>query len=346
VNRAHEDRPQVNRGAEEDEVETMTTKTFDGVARVARARRAARTPRRALAAAVLAAASLALVPTTTTAAEPDRAGGAERVDRAACAEAYKGAQTQRREGKLRRARESLLMCVSDRCPGVIQPDCMRWLTEVEAATPTLAFAAKGETGKDVTDVRVSLDGQVLAESLDGKSVPVDPGSHTLRFERAGEVAIEQPIVVREGEKARVVSVSWARVQPEASADRGAPRVVTSSNTAAWIFGGIGVASLAGFGVLAAHGMARRSDLENECFGSCRQSQVDGIKTELLVADVALGVGIVSLGVSAALFLTRRSVEAPPPAAQAQARSGGLRLLSVGAAPVRGGGGEIGLQGRF
>ncbi len=255
-------------------------------------------------------------------------------ERAACADAYRGAQLQMRNGALRRARESLLVCVSDKCPSVLQPDCLRWLTEVEAATPTMAFAAKGIDGKDVTDVRVTMDGQPLREALDGKAVPVDPGTHTLRFEHGGETPIDQQIVVREGEKSRVVTVSWAKVVPASGAGSdGAPPPAPTSHTAAWVFGGVGVASLATFGVLGIHGVARRSDLEKECFGRCAQSKIDSVKTEFAIADVALGVGIVSVGIATVLFLTGR------PSTEQPARA------SFGVAPQRDGG-AASLMGRF
>ena len=267
--------------------------------------------------------------------EPIASAGEPKQDpeRAACADAYRGAQLQMRNGALRRARESLLVCVSDKCPSVLQPDCLRWLTEVEAATPTMAFAAKGVEGKDVTDVRVTMDGQPLREALDGKAVPVDPGTHTLRFEHGGETPIDQQIVVREGEKSRVVTVSWAKVvaSPEAGGERG-PAPAAGANTAAWAFGGLGAASLVTFGVLGIHGVTRRSDLEKECFGRCSQSKIDSVKTEFLIADVALGVGIVSVGIATVLFLKGGSAEKPAHA-------------SFGVAPQRDGA-AASLSGRF
>ncbi len=269
---------------------------------------------------------------STATADPDK-GGDKTGDRAVCADSYRNAQMQRRNGALRRARESLLLCVSDRCPAVIQPDCLRWLTEVEAAMPTVTFAAKGTDGKDVTDVRVTLDGQPLRDTLDGKSVSVDPGTHTLRFEHGEDPPIDQSIMVREGEKSRVISASWAKAPVDEPGARGAGPAQPASHTGAWIFGGIGAASLATFGVLAVHGMSRRSSLEKECFGHCEQSRIDSVKTELAIADVALGLGIVSVGI--ARFSSSRggsSEKSPPP-------------VSVGVAPQKNGA-SLGFSARF
>jgi hypothetical protein len=230
-------------------------------------------------------------------------------DKALCVDSYKNAQVQRKNGALKQARESLLVCLSDKCPSVMQPDCTRWLTEVEAALPSVSFAAKGVDGKDVVSVRVTMDGQFLTDTLDGRSINVDPGSHTVRFEYAAEPPIEQTISVREGEKARVVGVSWMRPRRLGAAETA--RNGSGRPAGAWVAGGVGVAALATFGALALHGLERRSDLEKECFGRCRQDQVDSIKTELTVGDAALGVGIVALGVSAVLFLTSSSSSTSP-----------------------------------
>lgn len=292
--------------------------------------------RRVVLGALVGAVLVAAVPGTAPAAEPEKTG-----DRAVCADSYRNAQMQRRSGSLRRARESLLLCVSDRCPAVIQPDCLRWLTEVEAAMPTVTFAAKGVDGKDVTDVRVTLDGQLLRETLDGKSIAIDPGSHTLRFEHGAEPPIDQSLVTREGEKSRVVSVSWSKASTHDGPTDGAPRKSSGPPTSAWIFGGIGAASLATFGVLAIHGMQRRSDLEKECFGSCDQGRIDGIKTELAIADIALGAGIVSVGIATVLFLTSGSSDKPSTAASARA----TRAVSFGVAPQKNGA-ALGLSGSF
>lgn len=277
----------------------------------------------------------ALASSASFATEPDQA-----VDKAVCAEAYRDAQVHRKDGRLRSARELLLLCASDQCPSVMQPDCTRWLTEVEAALPSVTFAAIGGDGADVTDVRVSIDGEVLAETLDGKSVPLDPGSHTVRFEREGEPVIEQTIIVREGEKARVVSASWQQ-EAQATSPSSSRRTRSGPPAGAWVLGGVGVAAVGTFAALALDGMSRRSELEKSCFGSCRQEQVDSVKRQLAVADAALAVGLVSLGVSTVLFLSGRSSSEAPPKPRAARAS----LVGIDVGP-RTDGASVGITGRF
>lgn len=292
-----------------------------------------RTQLRSVLAVALACGAIVLVPSAAPAAESEKPA-----DKARCADAYKNAQVQRKNGTLKRARESLLVCLSDRCPSVMQPDCTRWLTEVEAALPSVSFAAKGVDGADLTSVRVSIDGQLVTDTLDGKAISVDPGSHALRFEYADEAPIEQTIIMREGEKARVVSVSWAK--EKAAENATAPADAESRRSkgppaSAWITGAVGLGALATFGVLGIHGMQRRSELEKECFGQCAQSQVDSVKTELTIADVALGVGIASLGLSAVLFLTSGGSSSSEPATGKAKPTG--PSVSFGIAPTRQGG---------
>lgn len=291
-----------------------------------------------------AACALGVVTTVLVVASTEApAAEAQGADKTSCADAYKNAQVQRKNGTLKRARESLLVCVSDRCPSMLQPDCTRWLTEVEAALPSVAFAAKGADGHDLSAVKVTVDGQVLTETLDGKSIPIDPGNHTLRFETLGETPIDQSVVVREGEKARVISVSWAKApEQDQVAANGAAAPPSKPPVAAWVFGGIGVASLATFGVLAIHGTSRRSDLKSSCYGHCTDADVSSVKTEFAIGDVALGIGIVSAAVSGVLFLTNRSgAEHPPPTAKVTKP----RILAVDVVPNKAGA-SFGLGGEF
>lgn len=280
-----------------------------------------------------------ILPSVARAAEPDKA---------VCADAYRDAQTHRKNGELRSARKSLVLCASDSCPAVLQPDCLRWLTEVEGAMPTLSFAAKGPGGEDLVDVRVFLDGERLTETLDGKATAVDPGSHVVRFEHGTDAPIEQSIVVREGEKARVVTGSWERTPAPATAPstpEGEKEPSSGPPLATWIFGGVGVAGLATFTVLGLAGLQRRSALERDCYGACDASRVDSVKRQFVAADIALGVGALSLGVATVLLLTSGSKDG--------AKKDGVEAITSFKPPpvhidvsIKPGGGTAGISGIF
>src|SRR5262249_35736087 len=126
-------------------------------------------------------------------------------ERQECASAADQAQQLRDDGKYRRAREQLLVCARDVCPGPIKRDCLDWLKDLDNLAPTVVFAAK-DGNKDLTDVKVSIDGAAVTDHLDGRPVPVDLGEHTFRFEHAGQTQ-EQKVVIGAGQKGRNITVS-------------------------------------------------------------------------------------------------------------------------------------------
>jgi hypothetical protein len=75
-------------------------------------------------------------------------------------------------------------------------------------------------------------------------------------------------------------------------------------------------------------------LRHTCAPYCASSDLDSAKREALVADVSLGVGVVSLGAAAYFLLAR-----PSTAAEGDAKTGIVIL------PTRGGG-VAGVHGAF
>lgn len=263
-----------------------------------------------------------------------------------CAAAYEEAQAQRSDGKLSAAREQALVCAQDACPAVVRGDCARWLQEIEQSLPTLVFRVEDRGGQETADVRLYVDGKLARERLDGKAVPVDPGEHRLRFEIAGADPKEERVVVREGEKLRTIDVSFAaekQAEPAATpaaaattpdeADKGGGAPVI-----AYVLGGVGVLGLGAAGTFGFLALSEKGDLEERCAPDCSRTQVDEVRTKLLVADVALGVGVVSLGIATVLFLT-----AGPSGDSKEARR--APPLQVGVAPLAGGA-FAGVSGAF
>ena len=136
-----------------------------------------------------------------------RAGDADE-----CASAAEEAQPLRKDGKLSQAREKLLVCARPHCPVIVRNDCIRWLAEVESSLPTVVLRAVDENGRDLLDVRVTLDDKMITEKLDGKAVALDPGAHTFRFEAKDREPVVEQVLVRQGEVNRIVS---ARLPPAA-----------------------------------------------------------------------------------------------------------------------------------
>jgi hypothetical protein len=128
--------------------------------------------------------------------------------KAECLAAADQGQSLRDDGSYRRAHEAFATCARDACPRVVANACSNWLRQLDEATPTIVLAAKDAAGNDVANVRVSIDDAPLAGALDGKPQEVDPGEHALRFEHEGAAPIETRVVIRAGEKNRIVGVTF------------------------------------------------------------------------------------------------------------------------------------------
>jgi len=192
---------------------------------------------------------------------------------------------------------------------VLRADCAGVLAEVRSALPSVVFAADDGNGHELTDVKVYAGGELLAEKLDGRAVPVDPGTFDLRFERVGQPAVVVSRMIREGEKSRVIRVSLGTPGATAAsgasstpaADRG-PDVASGKRSAAgWVLPGtLAAVGLAGIGVAV---YTRRSfdsrvdELRSGCAPECTQADRNDLSRMVVTSNVALGVGIGSLALS-------------------------------------------------
>ena len=240
-------------------------------------------------------------------------------EKAACAEAAELGQEHRRNGKLRDALESFRRCARRSCPTVVTADCLRFAAEVERSLPSLVFRAR-DGGKDVTDVTVFVDGEKVAEELDGMARELDPGRHDVRFEREGRSSVLERVVLVEGEKSRLLTAIFSEVS------QGPP-------TEVWVLGGLGAASIAGFAYLGLSARSDRKDLQATCgvTKSCTDDQVDGFRRKAVMADVFLGLGVLSLATAGVLWMGTGN-EAPPAeggvGVDLQAEGGMLRWRGV------------------
>jgi hypothetical protein len=241
-------------------------------------------------------------------------------DKQACLTAHEEAQKLRTDNKLRAAREKLLVCAANACPPLVKMDCTKWLPEVDRDLPTIIVRAKTDAGDDVADVRVLLDGAEVAKFLDGKPLAIDPGAHTIRLERAGADAREQQIVIAAGDKNRIVEAVFHEDKPPPP-----PVPEVKASPLPWILAGVGVVGIAGFAAFGLSARSRLSELRDTCAPSCDPSEKRSIQTQLVLADVSLAIGVISLGVATYLFLK------PTPStavALAPMRGGGLASLTV------------------
>lgn len=222
-------------------------------------------------------------------------------DAKVCSAAFDDAQQARDEGKYRLARARFLACVRDVCPQEIRTDCVHGLTEVDRNAPTVVIGAKDGQGKDLSLVRVYLDGEVVLDRLDGTPTMVDAGPHTLRYEVHGEPARQEQIVIRAGEKNRSLSVQFGT--PDTPAAHAASPSIPPLT---WVFGGVAVAAFASQAIFGLTGLSDKRACSDRVDPEtwCSESEIDKIGTKFVIADVSFGVGLLSAGLATYFFLTR------------------------------------------
>lgn len=269
----------------------------------------------------------------------------------ACVQASDKAQQLRVAGKLVAARDALRTCVLDACPSVVREACSQWLGEVTSSLPSIVIGAKDATGKDLLDVKVSIDGEPVTEPLAGRAISIDPGRHKMRYEKADGVVVEEEILVGEGTKNRAVAVVFpaAPGAPGAPAGPGAPapgapptstgKGPSTANTAIGTV--LAVVGAGALGTALALDLSATSDVNalkaTNCAPNCSASRVSADQLDYNLAGVGLGVGIVAAGIATYIFLahpfgTPRSEPAhasqtPPPSFRVvpSLRGGGLAI---------------------
>lgn len=260
-----------------------------------------------------------------------------------CAASYVEAQKLKAQSSFKKAREQLLVCAKDECLEAVRKDCVAWLDEVNAALPSIVVEAIGPDGKETFDVKVTVDGEVLAEKLDVKAIEVDPGTHKLVLEYAGEPTVEQELILRPGQKNKSIAVSFAKksatkpaaVEPEPDTGEPAPKPSGTGKppVLSYVLGGVGLVALGATAYFWLGASGEERDLESsKCEPSCDSSDVDSIKQKRLIGDIALGVGVAAIGAATYLWLAGKG----PPKKEAVG-------LKVQVAPS---GGFVGYAGRF
>lgn len=260
-----------------------------------------------------------------------------------CAASYVEAQKLKAQSSFKKAREQLLICAKDECLEAVRKDCVAWLDEVAASLPSIVIEAKGPDGKETFDVKVSIDGEVVAEKLDVKAIEVDPGTHKLVLEYAGEPPVEQELIVRQGQKNKIIEVSFAKksapkpaaAEPEPDTAEPDPKPSSGGKppVISYVLGGVGLVALGASAYFWLGASGEESDLESsKCEPNCDSSDVDSIEQKRLIGDIALGVGVAAIGTAAYLWLA--GSKAP------KKEAAGL-ALQVGPS-----GGFVGYGGRF
>jgi hypothetical protein len=233
----------------------------------------------------------------------------------------------RNEHKLLAARTQLLVCAAASCPGEVRKECLRRIDLVNASLPTVVIEAKDGAGNDLAAVKVTMDGDVLAEKLDGSALSLDPGAHTFTFELAGQPSITKQLVIREGQKDRrevlqfgapVASAATAAAPAakapatssiESSVDQVSSSTGGSQKTFAIVAAGVGVVGIGVGTIFGLSAMSKHDDANAKCPGACSdQAGVElwnDARTAGNISTVGFIVGGVGLATGAILWITAK-----------------------------------------
>ena len=228
----------------------------------------------------------------------------QKAEKQACVDAHTTGQGLARDGKLTAARAEFITCGRETCPGAIRNDCVQWLTDANASQPSVVVEARDERGKQTTQVQVYIDGRLVAEGLDGRAIEVDPGTRAFRYVSRKGSAIDERVVILEGQKNRKLMAAFPR-------DKDAPRPFRVP-TLSYVLGGIGVGGLANFIAWAAIGQAKENELHDTCAPRCTQDDADSMRSRYLFADVSLGLALAAFGGAVVVALTQQDGPEPAP----------------------------------
>lgn len=219
-----------------------------------------------------------------------------------CITAYESAQKLKLSGDLLAARTELEKCIAPSCNELAREDCTKWLSEVEAAMPSFVLSVRDEDGRDRFEGTVSIDGKVVATTISSDPIEQNPGTHVVRVEHEGRSA-EEKIVLLPNEKKRVIKLMLP--SPKKPPPPPPPETPAKPRSALpFVLAGVGVVAIGSFAYFGLRSSRELRDVKDSgCAPRCDASEVDAIKTRMIVGDVSLGIGVVALGVAGWLWLS-------------------------------------------
>lgn len=217
-----------------------------------------------------------------------------------------------RQKRLREARAQLEICSRDVCPRVARSDCRTWLAGMAEIQPSIVIAAhevRGARARDIPSVRLIIDDTVVVPRTDSRPIDIDPGPHRLRFERPGAPLLEEEIDVVEGEKGRVIDVTWQAPEAPPPATTPAPPAGPASApvpSSVYVLGALGLGALGAGTYFEVAGLSKRSQLDDSCRGThtCAASDVDTARNLTRAGDATLGAGALLLLGAGIIYFTR------------------------------------------
>jgi hypothetical protein len=207
---------------------------------------------------------------------------------------------------------------------------MKQVSKIDGETPSIVPVVVDASGKNMSEVQVEMDGELLASRIDGRGIPVDPGDHVFTFKTDKQTLGTQNASIPQGQRnvavtldmslAKIASTAPAEGAPAAAAATGPePAVATSSEeprarTAArsggpglgtYSLAALGLAGVGGYGLLTYWGNKDNKLLE-ACAPDCKPTSVQHIRQLYTAAKISVGVGAAALIGATILFLTSGS----------------------------------------
>jgi hypothetical protein len=194
----------------------------------------------------------------------------------------------------------------------VREECVHRTTELNAEEPTVVFTVKTRTGEELTAVKITMDGDVVAEHLDGGALSLDPGSHQFTFEALGLPPVTEVLILHEGEKGRGETVV---LEPPALLTGTPEKKGNGRRVFGITVGAVGLAGLAVGGIFGATASSSWNAATKLCPShmGCSAEAVNDRSTAVNFATVAT-VGVIAGGVLLAggitIFLTAPRDKSP------------------------------------
>jgi hypothetical protein len=198
------------------------------------------------------------------------------------------------------------------------------LTQLRERIPKVSIVLEGEH-LDETRVVLLVDSRPITHDDWAKPQLLNPGDHVVAASVDGHVAVEDQVMLKEGESKQVVLRLHADPRPSPAPEPPATvppvrPVATSSSGKTWGFLalGLGAAGLA-TGITAGVVMLdAKSTLDTQCMPLCppgADGELSRFRTARVVSAVGYGVGVVGIGVGAILLLVSHQPHADERAAR-------------------------------
>jgi hypothetical protein len=232
-------------------------------------------------------------------------------DKLQCAGEAEQAQRLRSAGKLLEAGAKLASCARAACPAAVRADCSLWQRDVVRATPSILVHARDAAGAEAREVVLVVDEKRVVQNVGDQAIDMDPGDHVIEFSRPGIFPVTETVHLEAGQKNRLVTIRFKAVPESVSSVPPEPVGLAITrpsskgpNVLAWTATGLTLAAVGTFAYFGTTGKSQLDLVNDACAteAGCDQASVDDAWRKLVIADVSLGVALVSACAATYFFI--------------------------------------------